>query len=233
MAQMKVFVSHSHTNNDFCAELVKGLKAAGADVWYDDESLHTGQLGPVIERELRDRPVFVVVLSPAALASRWVEDETRWAYGLLRRDPSRIILPVLAEALPDENDIWLFLQDFKRVEASGLRPFSPAEAVSRTLRALQLTLPGEAPQPVAPQPTESADDLVTRGKRIAGAGASTPRRCRSSSAPPSSTRAPSTPGPIVGFTLYNLKRPAQERLDAYDRATGPRPEQRVGLGQQG
>ncbi len=58
--------------------------------------MHAGQSGPVIERELRERPVFLVVLSPAALRSRWVEDETRWAYGLLRREPSRIILPMLA-----------------------------------------------------------------------------------------------------------------------------------------
>jgi tetratricopeptide (TPR) repeat protein len=166
MAQMKVFVSHSHTNNDFCAGLVQGLKAAGADVWYDEEKLHAGQLGPVIERELRERPVFLVVLSPAALQSRWVEDETRWAYGLLRRDPSRIILPVLAEALPDEGGIWLFLQDFKRVEAPGVKPLPQAEAVARTLHALQLTLPGEAPQPTAPQPDESADDLVTRGNAL-------------------------------------------------------------------
>jgi tetratricopeptide (TPR) repeat protein len=166
MAQMRVFVSHSHSNNAFCAELVRGLQAAGADVWYDEQTLHAGQLGPVIERELRDRPVFVVVLSPAALQSRWVEDETRWAYGLLRRDPSRILLPVLAEALPDEGDIWLFLQDFKRVEASGLWPFSSAEAVSRTLRALQLTRPGEAPLPTAPQQGDNANELLLKGKAL-------------------------------------------------------------------
>jgi tetratricopeptide (TPR) repeat protein len=166
MTQMKVFVSHSHSNNAFCAALVHGLKAAGADVWYDEEQLHAGQLGPVIERELRERPVFLVVLSPAALRSRWVEDETRWAYQLLKREPSRILLPVLAEALPSEDAIWLFLQDFKRVEAVGLQPFSPAEAVARMLRALQLNRPGEAPQPVAPQPAESADDLLTRGKAL-------------------------------------------------------------------
>src|SRR5690348_5005800 len=117
MAQMKVFVSHSHKNNAFCEELVKALKGAGADVWYDDESLHTGRLGPIIERELRERPVFIAVLSRAALASQWVEDETRWAYNRLRRDPTRILLPVLAETLPDEDAIWLFLQEFKRIGA--------------------------------------------------------------------------------------------------------------------
>ncbi len=218
MAQMKVFVSHSHTNNAFCQELVTGLKAAGADVWYDNESMHAGQLGPVIERELRERTVFIVVLSPDALRSRWVEDETRWAYGQLRRDPSRIILPVLAEALPDENDIWLFLQDFKRVEASGLRPFSPAEAVARTLHALQLTLPGEAPQPTAPQPAESASDLVSRGKALQAQGKhaeALPLFQRATQLDPRSFDAWSN----LGYTLYNVKRPAQEQLDAFECAT--------------
>jgi tetratricopeptide (TPR) repeat protein len=42
--------------------------------------------------------------------------------------------------------------------------------VTRTLHALQLTLPGEAPLPVAPQPTESAEDLVTRGRAMRAQG---------------------------------------------------------------
>jgi tetratricopeptide (TPR) repeat protein len=166
--QMKVFVSHSHKDNAFCKKLVKALKGAGADVWYDDESLHTGQLGPIIERELRDRPVFIVVLSPAALASRWVEDETRWAYNLLRHhDPTRIMLPVLAEALPSANDIWLFLQEFKRIGATGSKPFPLAQAIAQTLRALALTPAGAAPTPTTPQPAESVDDLIAHGKALA------------------------------------------------------------------
>lgn len=166
MAQMKVFVSHSHQDNAFCMGLVRALSRAGADVWYDDKNLHTGQLGPIIERELREWPVFVVVLSPAALASRWVEDETRWAYNRLRRDPTRILLPVLAEALPDEDDIWLFLREFKRIGATGSKPFPPAQAVTQTLRALALAAVGAAPVPTTPQPAESVDDLIAHGKAL-------------------------------------------------------------------
>src|SRR5262249_1604140 len=130
---LRIFVSHSHQDDAFARALVAALRGAGADVWYDEHNLGSGRLGPEIERELRARPVFVVVLSPAALASRWVEDECRWAYGLLRRDPTRTILPVLAVPIADEMDLWLFLQDFKRVEAPGVQPFPPGEAVRRTL----------------------------------------------------------------------------------------------------
>jgi hypothetical protein len=50
---------------------------AGAHVWYDEHNLGSDQLGPTIEREPCARSLFVVILSPAALKSRWVEDEVR------------------------------------------------------------------------------------------------------------------------------------------------------------
>jgi hypothetical protein len=112
----RIFVSHSHEDDAFCRALVAGLRQAGADVWYDEHNLGSGQLLDTVERELRERPVFVLVLSPAALQSPWVRDETKWAFTRLRRDPSRILLPVLARTV-EEDAIWLFLQDFKRVEA--------------------------------------------------------------------------------------------------------------------
>ncbi len=216
MAQMRIFVSHSHRNNPFCEKLVRALRRAGADVWYDDESLQTGQLGPIIERELRERPVFIVVLSPAALASRWVEDETRWAYNRLRLDPSRIMLPVLAEALPDADDIWLFLQDFKRIEAPGPGCKPHPKAVTRTLHALELTLPGEAPLPTAPQPAESADDLITRGKALRAQGKHAAGLLlfqRATQLDPRSFSAWFN----KGFTLHGLQR-NDEALQALDRA---------------
>jgi hypothetical protein len=167
---MRVFVSHSHEDDAFCRTLVDGLKRAGADVWYDEHNLGSGQLMSVIRRELGSRPVFLVILTKATFASRWVKRETQWAYELADRDPSRIILPVTAGPIERsdfsaENE-WLFLYDFKRVEAPGLTPYPQAEAVARTPHTLQLTLPGEAPLPTAPQPAESASDFVTRGKAL-------------------------------------------------------------------
>ncbi len=159
--QLKVFVSHSHQDDAFCRQLVTALRGAGADVWYDEHNMGSGQLGPTIERELKARPVFVLILSPAALTSAWVEDETRWAYGLYRSDRMRVIQPILTAPIA-EKDIWLFLRDFKRIEAPGVKPYSAAEAVQRTLHALGLGAAGAA----APERGETAADLVTRGNAL-------------------------------------------------------------------
>src|SRR5260221_980356 len=148
---MHIFASHSHEDDTFCRGIVSALRGAGADVWYDEHNLGSGQLVDTIERELKVRPVVVVILSDAALASQWVRDECTWAYNLLRRDPSRIILPVTAAPL-EEDAIWLFLSTFKRIEAPGLKPFPMEEACGRLLHALALTAPGEASVVPTPPP---------------------------------------------------------------------------------
>jgi tetratricopeptide (TPR) repeat protein len=171
---MSIFVSHSHQDDAFCRSLVTALRAADADVWYDEQNLGAGHLMDAIERELRRRPVFIVILSPAALASRWVKDECTWAYARNRKDPSRILLPVIASALADEDDIWLFLQEFKRIEAPGTMPFPPQEAIQETLRILALTAPmgatgtggGSRAATPLPRPQNSAAELLRRGKAL-------------------------------------------------------------------
>jgi tetratricopeptide (TPR) repeat protein len=60
--------------------------------------------------------------------------------------------------------------DFKRVEAPHYQPYPRQEATTRTLHALALTPAGEAPAPVAPQPNESADDLIERGRALRAQG---------------------------------------------------------------
>lgn len=170
MAQMMVFVSHSHEDDAFCRAVVAGLIGAGANVWYDEHNMQAGHLMEVIQRELGRRPVVVVILTKAAFASRWVKREIGWAYELMDRDPARLLLPVTAGPIARDDfspqDGWLFLSEFKRIEAAGYQPYPPAEAVRRLLRALELTPAGEAPAPTAARPNESAADLLERGKAL-------------------------------------------------------------------
>ncbi len=171
MAQIRIFLSHSSADRDFANALAHALRGAGADVWYDETHLGTGQLLDEISAQLPTRPVFLLVVSKAAFASDWVRQECKWAFNLYRREPNRIMLPIVAQQL-DQSD-WnamLWLEDFRRVEGPGDKPYPQHEAINHTLRLLALTPAGEAPAPVAPQPTESVDDLITRGKALKGQG---------------------------------------------------------------
>ncbi|HST90073.1 MAG TPA: TIR domain-containing protein, partial [Ktedonobacterales bacterium] len=169
MEALHVFLSHAHQDKPFADALVHALRGGGANVWYDEHNLGTGQLLDEITRELRARPVFVVLLSKDAFASAWVKQECRWAFNLYNREPGRIILPVTVEKIePADFDAVLYLEDFKRVEAPGFKPYERGEACTRTLRALTLTPAGSVPVPAVPQPAESLDDLLTQGKALIG-----------------------------------------------------------------
>ena len=47
-----------------------------------------------------------------------------WAFNLANREPNRLILPITVAAIEasDFNGQWLFLEDYKRVEARGMQP---------------------------------------------------------------------------------------------------------------
>src|SRR5690348_5906747 len=165
MTTQRIFVSHSHEDNGFCHKLVEALGTTSTDVWFDEQKLGPGQLLLTIERELRACPIFVVILSPAALASDWVRDESSWAYILQRREPHRVILPVLAQPV-DANAIWLFLQGFKRIEAPGGLPLTAAEAGRQTLRAITLPLSNPAVEQQKHVHDGSSGALLARARAL-------------------------------------------------------------------
>jgi tetratricopeptide (TPR) repeat protein len=170
VAVVSIFVSHSHHDNAFCQEIVQALRDAGADVWYDEQNLDSGPIMDEVQREIGHRPVFIVILSKAAFAAKWVRRETKRAYEMADRDPTRLIIPVTAGPIAREDFDpavgWLFMSDYKRIEAPNYQPYSIAEAARRLLHALALTPKGAIPEPVAPQPSESVDDLMERGKAL-------------------------------------------------------------------
>jgi tetratricopeptide (TPR) repeat protein len=129
-------------------------------VWYHEHNLGAGQLLDDIQRELRTRPVFVFVLSKAALASESVVQQCDRASTLCSREPSRILLAVVASPINlNDFDGLPFLGGFTCVEGPGHQPYLQDEAIERTLRLLALT-------PETPEPGESADGLVVYGKAM-------------------------------------------------------------------
>ncbi|WIG61733.1 MAG: hypothetical protein OJF49_004481 [Ktedonobacterales bacterium] len=103
-----VFTSHAHADNAVCARYADALRARGIDVWID---LVNGQRGhdltSEIDRELRRRSAFLLMVTIACNASRWVIQE-RGAYNALMNTVGthmvdgveRMVLPVANAAVP-------------------------------------------------------------------------------------------------------------------------------------
>jgi hypothetical protein len=99
---MRIFISYSHQQSDWVWErLVPCLEAGGAEVLIDRQQFQVGQavVGQMdAVQDQADR--YLLVLSPAYLASRYCQHEMQRA---LRRDPQfsqGIVLPVLRVACP-------------------------------------------------------------------------------------------------------------------------------------
>ena len=112
-----VFVSHSSSDNAFGYGLTDWLRAelgADYDVFYDshggeDDSIPAGEYWQdVIQTKLMAADVFVVIETPAAMNSKWVQDEVGLAWS--RKNSARlelglVIAPVLLVVSPGWNVI--------------------------------------------------------------------------------------------------------------------------------
>ncbi len=90
----EIFLSYSRANEGFMRRLKKDLKRAGFSVWVDQTGLKRGSPGwkAKIQKEIERAHCMVVVLSPKAKKSRWVEREISYAEAF-----DRPILAVLAK----------------------------------------------------------------------------------------------------------------------------------------
>ncbi|WIG58717.1 MAG: hypothetical protein OJF49_001463 [Ktedonobacterales bacterium] len=169
----RIFVSHSHEDDDFCRTYVTELRRLLSfhdAVWYDEHNMGSGELLREIQRQLHQRPIFIVILSPAALhRSRWVPDECAWAYDLYQQETGRTILPVTGAPITAKDFVpdWIYLRGFRRIEAPNLQPYPPQEAARRTVAAL--------PSTVQATPTAT---LTSNSTLSAPAPASPPKRPR-------------------------------------------------------
>lgn len=94
----QIFVSHSHYDDNVGLRLVGDLRAQLGDdaVWYDAAGgLRVGdRWWRKIVSEITARDTFIVILSPEAVASPWVQREMDLAY-YLQDKPGRRLLPLI------------------------------------------------------------------------------------------------------------------------------------------
>lgn len=137
----RVFVSHSHQDNGFCRAFIQTLHELEVETWYDEENLGPGMIHNSITEGLPTCDRFIVVLSPAAVESYWVNLEIGAAMDLERRG-KLTILPVVASPC----EVPLLLSSYLRVEDAP----TPQEAARR------------AQQMLAAQPRSTASDIEVK-----------------------------------------------------------------------
>jgi predicted ATPase len=117
MEPRTVFVSHAHQDNALCDAFVAALRTRGVDVWYDRSDLQAGHLlSSAIQRELQARTAFILLATPASIASYWVETELGAFRELAAHDRTRVIIPVLMAPC----ELPLLLRAYKWIDAVGV-----------------------------------------------------------------------------------------------------------------
>ncbi len=92
----QIFISHAHQDAAFARRLAADLRHAGWQIWLAPDSIRPGEKWvEAINRGLDESGVFLLLLSPHAVSSRWVKSETDVAIeleheGLLRFIPAQV-----------------------------------------------------------------------------------------------------------------------------------------------
>src|SRR5689334_16584479 len=100
-----VFVSHHHSPEEdaFTARLVADLEAAGADVWVDTSGITSDDFVKKISEGLAGRKWLVLVMTPAAVTSPWVQREVNAAMNEHTAGRMLGILPVVLQPCQEQS----------------------------------------------------------------------------------------------------------------------------------
>jgi TIR domain len=94
----KIFISHASKDKNFVDRLVSDLSAHGVPVWYDKLDVRLGDSIPgKINSGISEAQYFLIVLSPAAVKSKWVQEELNAALMRQVTSAGTFLIPVLIE----------------------------------------------------------------------------------------------------------------------------------------
>lgn len=169
-AAPRIYVGATHQDAAFAERLVRDLRrvlGASDAVRYDVQGSKKG--GDAAWQRVMDDlsacPVFIVVLSPDAVASKWVNDQVDVAWQQQNSRQGKFILPVMYRSCPVREDL-----DMRQV-VSFVPATSYEDAFATLLHALGLSASG-ASAATPPDRRSSASGGVRLGRRelLIGAG---------------------------------------------------------------
>lgn len=97
-ATVRIFVSYSHANAVQQAKLqihLAQVKRDEVETWFDDHMAAGDKLSTEISRKLREADIFVALMSPEYLASRWCQLEYNRAMGRRAKGSMRVVVVVV------------------------------------------------------------------------------------------------------------------------------------------
>jgi hypothetical protein len=104
----KVFISYSHADRDFVAELADDLIRNRVLVWWDEWEIRVGDsLIEKIQDGISGSSYLAVVLSPNSVNSAWVQEELRAAMARQLEEKRTVVLPILLS----DCELPLFLKE--------------------------------------------------------------------------------------------------------------------------
>lgn len=147
---MRLFISYSRRNKAIADYIATELRARGADVFIDYQELQAGNFVAQLGSQIEASDAVVLLLSPPAVDSPWVQAEIAWAFSNHKR-----IVPVLLEPCSLVN---MFV--VASLETVDFTAWAKGGRVDETLhklaRLLDLPLDRHTPTPsTVPDPTRS------------------------------------------------------------------------------
>jgi basic membrane protein A len=157
-------VSHHHSPDEdtFTARLVTDLKAAGADVWVDTKDISSGDFVERINAGLSDRHWLVLIMTPAALASNYVQAEVNAALNDQIGGRMRGVLPFVVQPCKERDipPLWRTLHRFDAVKGGY------AAARDQLFKTMALLTPSPPPPPLVgavSEPTPASSGPASPG----------------------------------------------------------------------
>ena len=105
-----IFISYSHKDTTYAHGLADHLQSMGFDIWIDERLDYGSQWPHEIQRQLDSCEAFLLIMSPRAFASDWVQSELQRAKRKLKP-----IFPLLLEG----NEPWLSVESTQYYDVRG------------------------------------------------------------------------------------------------------------------
>jgi hypothetical protein len=98
-----VFISYSHDDNDIVDSLARRFETDRINYWRDEKDMFVGDvIDKAISKGIQEARLFLIVLTPNSISSRWVERELDEA-AHEATEGRKVALPVVAKGLRAEE----------------------------------------------------------------------------------------------------------------------------------